>query len=180
MWTLRVGCLHERFEKSVYMGVWNSWKSWQPVWKWTRVCLGCSAHHTLWGIQLSGQELGLQRLHRGPDSRSTACQFFPLTSKLAVWTGWGRRRCVKKTERVPMDCRSDLVHCEVCVDAGPEKYFQCARRLLTLWNAPYWLSGGVDKKGQAVLLCRARSNCSSCSPCTSKLLAKPAVHVSDV
>ena len=30
-----------------------------------------------------------------------------------------------------MDCRSDLVHCEVCVDAGPEFFFQCARRLLT-------------------------------------------------
>ena len=49
-----------------------------------------------------------------------------------------------------------------------------------LWNAPYWLSGGVDKKGQAVLLRRARSNCSSCSPCPSKLLSKSAVHVSDV
>ena len=38
----------------------------------------------------------------------------------------------------------------------------------------------MDKKGQAVLLGRARSNCSSCFPCTSKLLSKSAVHVSDV
>ena len=30
-----------------------------------------------------------------------------------------------------MDCRSDLVHYEVCVDTGPEKYFQCLQRLLT-------------------------------------------------